>query len=313
MALTVYQTELKLTGRVWHLATLKWQPCSLLYPLSCCRCWFLCWSEACYCCTDKSDFFFFLLVSFHQGRGQTGPARLAAENIQLCLSWAVLTPTGLGQVTSTAQMDWAEKRLLFIKCSQLFKLLFPKCFFHCRSQHRRQAHCFSLPLFISSRLSLSFLSPALFGLNTFVSFWQGKEDHNMFSASCSIVTVGLDQSVQGTTHKFGCEGQFQFELYDSTSMISSICVSTQISRTRTSGMSFNPNKDWETFGERLCTWLILLVKQWTCCCCAAGFLTVLVIYIWIFLFLSFTCFYDFASKVISAWCSMLICRRVSTL
>ncbi len=34
----------------------------------------------------------------------------------------VLTPTGLGLFTSTAQTDEAEKRLLFIKCNRLFKL-----------------------------------------------------------------------------------------------------------------------------------------------------------------------------------------------
>lgn len=76
MALTVHQTELKLTGRLWHLATLKWQPCSLLCALSCCRCWFLCRSEACYCCTNKSDFFFFSSCFFSSGPGADRAGRV---------------------------------------------------------------------------------------------------------------------------------------------------------------------------------------------------------------------------------------------
>lgn len=108
--------------------------------------------------------FFFLFI--YQRQGQTGPPRLAFENIQLLLSRTVLTPSGLGLFTSKAQTDWTERKLLFIKCSQLFKLAFPKSF--SLKDLPQSTDNFSLFLFISFTFCCVHLQkkrPILFPIN----------------------------------------------------------------------------------------------------------------------------------------------------
>ena len=113
------------------------RPCCLLFPPSCSRCWFCPGSKvSVFLAVSQTSLFFSSLTS--DGASQVS----LWERPAVFESVTVLTPTGLGLFTSTAQIDEAAVYVMQPTVQVVFK-----CFSLEADQHRGQTHFLSISVF----------------------------------------------------------------------------------------------------------------------------------------------------------------------